>query len=169
MNVLDISLLVALGGFVLYGFWFGIIHMVGALLGVVVGAVAAGRLYPMVANWIPFTGDNANLAKIIAFAVVFILVNKLVGLAFWVVEKIFKFIAVIPFLKTFNRLLGAALGLLEGTLVLGLVIYFASKFPAGAAFEMLMRDSPVAHALLPVGKLLAPLLPLAVRAAQSLM
>lgn len=169
MNVLDISLLVALGGFVLYGFWFGIIHMVGALLGVVVGAVAAGRLYPLVAHWVPFTGDNANLAKIIAFAVVFILVNKLVGLVFWVVEKIFKFISVIPFLKTFNRLLGAALGLLEGTLVLGLVVYFASKFPVSAAFDALMRDSTVAHALLPVGSILAPLLPLAVRAAQSLM
>ncbi|HSD12429.1 MAG TPA: CvpA family protein, partial [Patescibacteria group bacterium] len=111
MNVVDISLLVALGGFVLYGFWFGIIHMVGALLGVVVGAVAAGRLYGPVAHWLlPFVGSNENLAKILGFFIVFVLVNKLVGLAFWIIEKIFKFISIIPFLKTFNRLLGAALG-----------------------------------------------------------
>lgn len=170
MNVVDISLLVALGGFVLYGFWFGIIHMVGALVGVVAGALAAGRLYAPVANWVaPMVGDNANLAKIIGFVIVFILVNKLVGLAFWVIEKIFKFIAIIPFLKTFNRLLGAALGLLEGTLVLGLTVYFASRFPVSTGFDTLLADSTVAHALLPVGSILAPLLPLAVRAAQSFM
>ena len=170
MNIVDISLLVALGGFILYGFWFGIIHMVGALLGVVVGAVAAGRLYLPVANWIaPLVGGNLNLAKIIGFTIVFILVNKLVGLLFWFIEKIFKFISVIPFLKTFNRLLGAALGLLEGTLVLGLVVYFASRFPVSAVSQTLMGDSSVAHALLPVGSILAPLLPLAVRAARSFM
>lgn len=170
MNIVDMSLLVALGGFILYGFWFGIIHMVGALLGVIVGAVAAGRLYVPVSAWVaPLVGGNLNLAKIIAFVVLFVLINKLVGLVFWVVEKIFKFIAIIPFLKTFNRLLGAALGLLEGTLVLGLVVYFASRFPVSAAFDALMDGSTVAHALLPVGSILAPLLPLAVRAAQSFM
>lgn len=170
MNIVDVSLLVALGGFILYGFWFGIIHMVGSLLGVLIGAIAAGRLYVPVAHWIaPFVGSNENLAKIIGFFIVFVLVNKLVGLVFWIVEKIFKFISVIPFLKTFNRLLGAALGLLEGTLVLGLLVYFASRFPVSAAFDGAFGQSSVAHALLPVGSILAPLLPLAVRAAQSFM
>ncbi|MEY4745348.1 MAG: hypothetical protein RL272_1293 [Candidatus Parcubacteria bacterium] len=170
MNIVDVSLLVALGGFILYGFWFGIIHMVGSLLGVLVGAIAAGRLYVPAAHWIaPYVGGNDNLAKVIGFFVIFVLVNKLVGLAFWVVEKIFKFISVIPFLKTFNRLLGAALGLLEGTLVLGLAVYFASRFPIGAEFDALLGASSIAHALLPVGSILAPLLPLAVRAAQSFM
>ena len=168
MNIVDMSLLVALGGFILYGFWFGIIHMVGALLGVVVGAIAAGRLYAPVAHWLaPFVGNNANLAKIIGFTIVFILVNKLVSLAFWIVEKIFKFISIIPFLKTFNRLLGAVLGLLEGTLALGLGVYFASRFPATASFEMLLRGSQMAHAFAAVGAILAPLLPAAVRAVQS--
>lgn len=170
MNTVDISLLVALGGFVLYGFWFGIIHMVGAVVGIVGGALAAGRLYAPVAGWItPLIGGNANLAKIVAFAVVFILVNKLVGIAFWMIEKAFKVIAVIPFLKTFNRLLGAALGLLEGTLVLGLTVYFASRFPVSAAFDIPFQESAVANALLPVGSILAPLLPLAIRTARSFM
>lgn len=170
MNVVDISLLILLGGFVLYGFWFGIIHMVGALVGVVFGAIAAGRLYPLVAGWIaPLFGDSQNLAKVVAFIAIFVLVGRLVGLAFWVIEKIFKFIAIIPFLKTFNRLLGAALGLLEGTLALGLAVYFAARFPISANFEVLMRDSAVAKALHAVGAILAPLLPAAVRAVRSIL
>ena len=170
MNFIDISLLALLGGFVLYGFWFGIIHMIGSLLGMVVGTIVAGRMYGPVGAWLmPFVGGNANLGRVIAFFLVFVLVSKLVGLLFWVIEKIFKFISVIPFLKTFNRLLGAGFGLLEGTLGLGLAVFFASRFPISAVSEAALQGSKVAHALLPVGSILAPLLPLAVRAAQSFM
>ncbi len=170
MNFIDISLLVALGGFMLYGFWFGIVHLVGSMLGLVVATVVSGRLYGPVGAWItPHIGGNANLGRVIAFFAVFIVVGKLVGLLFWAVEKIFKFISVIPFVKTFNRLLGAALGLLEGTLALGLAVFFASRFPISAISEAALRGSSVAHTLLPVGSILAPLLPLAVRAAQSFM
>jgi uncharacterized membrane protein required for colicin V production len=170
MNTTDITLLVGLGGFVLYGLWFGVIHMVGAFAGIIIGAVAAGRFYEGVGSWIaPFVNGNVNLAKVIAFVLTFILINRLVGLAFWVVEKIFKIISVIPFLKTFNRLLGAALGLFEGTLVLGLVVYFASRFPVSAVADALLKDSQVAQALYPIGAMLAPLLPQAVRMLQSFM
>jgi len=170
MNSTDLTLLIGLGGFALYGLWFGIIHMVGAFAGVIVGAVAAGRLYEGVSTWIsPFVGGNVNLAKIIAFVLTFILVNRIVGLVFWVIEKIFKIIAIIPFLKTFNRLLGAALGLFEGTLVLGLAVYFASRFPVSSVADALLRDSQVAQGLYPIGAMLAPLLPQAVRMLQSFM
>jgi uncharacterized membrane protein required for colicin V production len=170
MNILDISLLVLLGGFGLYGFWFGIVHIVGAFLGLFIGAVAAGRLYVPASAWIePYMGGNTNLAKVVAFFLVFVIVSKLAGLLFWFIEKIFKFITVIPFMKTFNRLLGAALGLVEGTLMLGLVVYFAARFPISAPFATLMHDSTVAGAILPIGAILAPLLPYAVRAAQSFM
>ncbi|MEA3249475.1 MAG: CvpA family protein [Patescibacteria group bacterium] len=169
MTIIDVTLLIALGGFVLAGLWFGIIHMIGSVVGLVLGAFLAGRFYGQVADLlIPFVGGNENLAKIIAFIALFVLVTRLVGLAFHVVEKIFKFIAVLPFLKTFNRLLGAALGLLEGTLVIGLVVYFAGKFPISSVFAALLADSQVARALNSVGKLLAPLLPAAVRIMRSI-
>jgi uncharacterized membrane protein required for colicin V production len=168
MNIVDVTLLVLLGGFILAGFWFGAIHMVGSIVGVVVGAVAAGQLHGALAAAIEgLVGGNANLAKLIAFAVIFILVTRLVGLAFWVIEKIFKFVAIIPFLKTFNRLVGAALGLIEGTLALGLGVWFAAHFPATAGFGDLLAMSAVAKGFYAVGAILSPLLPLAVRAAQS--
>jgi len=169
MTVIDVVLLVALGGFVLAGLWFGVIHMIGSVVGLVLGAFVAGRFYGQAAELLlPLAGGNANLAKLIGFFALFILVTRLVGLAFHLIEKIFKFVAIIPFLKTFNRLLGAAFGLIEGTLALGLIVYFAGKFPVSSAFGALLGDSQIARGLNTVGKLLAPLLPKAIQAIRSI-
>jgi membrane protein required for colicin V production len=170
MNIVDIVLLVILAGFILSGFWFGIIHMVGSLVGLLVGAWAAGHYYEALAQWGgAWVGGNMNLARIIAFFVIFVIVNRLFGIVVFLAEKVFKIIAIIPFMKTFNRLLGAAFGLIEGTLVLGLAVYFASRFPYTASFELAMRGSELAKALNNVGLILAPLLPQAVRAIQSVL
>lgn len=170
MNVIDLVLLVTLAGFILSGFWFGIIHMVGSLVGLLVGAWAAGHYYEALAQFgAPWIGGNLNLARVLAFLLIFIVVNRLFGVIVNLAEKIFKIISIIPFLKTFNRLLGAAFGLIEGTLVLGLVVFFASRFPFTAAFEMALRSSQLAKALYSVGAVLAPLLPQAVRAVQSVL
>ncbi|KPJ84693.1 hypothetical protein AMJ57_05705 [Parcubacteria bacterium SG8_24] len=168
MNIVDIILLISLGGFVLAGLWFGVIHMIGTLVGLVVSALVSSRLYEPVAQFLaPFIGDNVNLARVIAFFALFIIINRLVGLIFLLIEKIFKIVAIIPFLKTFNRLLGAVLGLLEGTLVLGLLVHFAAKFPFSEAVTGALQGSSVARALNLIGMLLAPLLPKAVRALKS--
>lgn len=169
MTIVDVILLTALGGFVLAGLWFGVIHMIGSVVGLVLGAFVAGRFYGQVAEWLtPLAGGNVNLAKVIAFFLLFVLVTRLVGLLFHVIEKIFRIVAIIPFLKTFNRLLGAAFGLIEGTLALGLLIHFAGKFPISSAFGAMLGDSQTARALNAVGKLLAPLLPKAVQAIRSI-
>jgi len=168
MNIVDLTLLVSLGGFALYGFWFGFIHMVGSVVGVVFGAIAAGRLYGSTAHWFgDLSTTNPNLANVLGFIVTFILVNRLVGLLFWVIEKIYKFIAIIPFMKLFDRLLGAGLGFIEGTFVIGLCVYFASRFPWSLPFSADLAASPIAAKFYAVGSLLAPLLPAAVRAASS--
>ncbi|MBU0625360.1 CvpA family protein [Patescibacteria group bacterium] len=170
MNYIDLTLLIILGGFVLAGLWFGVIHMIGSLVGVLFGAFCAGHFYTQAADFItPLVGGNENLAKLLAFFGIFILVNRLIGLIFHVIEKIFRLIAVIPFLKTFNRLLGAILGLIEGTLVLGLAVYFSARFPFSAAFSATLLESSLAKALNLVGAILAPLLPDAIRALQSIL
>jgi membrane protein required for colicin V production len=170
MTFIDIALLVLLGGFILAGFWFGVIHMVGSLVGLILGAVLAGRFYDDAALWAaPYLGGNSKLASILMFFLIFVLVTRLVGLLVLLADKVFKFVAIIPFLKSFNRLLGALFGLIEGTLVLGLVVYFAGRFPVNAAFEMALRNSQIARALNVIGTLLAPLLPKALRALQSVL
>jgi membrane protein required for colicin V production len=168
MNTADLVLLVVLGGFILSGFWFGIIHMIGSLVGLVVGAWAAGHYFDALARFVaPWMGGNINLARIIAFFFIFVLVNRLFGIIVFLAEKVFKIIAIIPFLKTFNRLLGAAFGLIEGTLVLGLAVFFASRYTFTAAFAATLHGSQLAKSLNTVGAILAPLLPQAVRAIQS--
>lgn len=166
MNYLDISLLIILGGFVLYGFWFGLIHMIGSLLGIFIGAFAAARFYVAGADWLTFLG-NDNLAKVIAFIVIFIVVSKLVGLVFFLIDKAFRFVAVIPFLVTFNRLLGAGLGFVEGVLALGYTIWFIGRFPWSQAFGEVLSSSIIAEILNIVGSILALLAPVALRAVSS--
>ncbi|MEK7516515.1 MAG: CvpA family protein [Patescibacteria group bacterium] len=170
MTLFDIILIVILGGFVLFGFWFGLIHTLGALVGTVVGAWAAGHYYDALALWLSgIIGGNLNVLRVIVFVVLFTIVNRLVGLLFFILEKVFKVLTIIPFLKTINRLAGAVLGLAEGVLVLGLSIYIASRYPLGEWFTgMVLARSSVARYLSGLADVLAPLLPEAVRTLRSL-
>ena len=45
MPIFDLVLLIVLGGFVLYGLWFGLIQSVGSLVGIALAAVIAGQWY----------------------------------------------------------------------------------------------------------------------------
>ena len=169
MPILDIILLFVLGGFVLSGLWFGFIHMVGSLVGLIFGTILASRWYEGVALTLAaWTGMNENLLRILSFLFLFMLIVRLVGLVVWLIDKTFSVVSFIPFVKTFNRLLGAAFGLIEGTFALGLAIHFMGKFPVSGAFEMMLTNSQLAKALNVIGGLLAPLLPAALRAIESI-
>ena len=168
MNVVDTTLLILLGGFVLAGFWFGIIHMIGSMLGVILGTVIAGQYYDGLAAWMAgFLNINPNLLSIVAFMLLFSLTVRIVGLLINLVDKAISIIAFIPFLKLFDRLLGALLGLLEGALALGIAVHFAGKFPFSGELITMLQESVVAKGLSLVGGLLIPLLPKAWQAMQS--
>ena len=170
MSLLDALLLISLGGFVLAGFWFGLIHMIGSMIGLIGGAIIAGRMYEAGATIVsPFVGDNMNAARILAFVLLFVLVNRVIGILAWSADKVFRFFAVIPLMKTTNRILGAVLGLLEGTLVLGLSVYFSARLPLGQAATGALKTSELAATLNGVGTVLAPLLPEAIRMLQSIL
>lgn len=163
MNVYDIILLILVGGFALFGLWFGFIHTVGSLVGTIVGAFAASRLYELFAVWIHNTiGGSLNAERALAFLLLFVIFNRLTGLGFVLIEKTFKFISVIPFLKTIDRLLGAVLGVLEGVLVIGLTLQVAKQFPFAQVLDII-NSSAVAATLMRIASLLFPLLPRALR------
>lgn len=169
MILFDLILLLILGGFVLYGLWFGLIHTLGVLVGTIAGAFLAARWYEPVADWAGFLfGGRENLAKIVCFLILFIIINRLVGLVFWLIDKVFSFFKIVPFLSTINRLLGAVFGFLEGTLVLGLTLFIAEKYPLGDWFMNSLADSKVADYFITVGKILMPLLPEVLRQIKSL-
>jgi uncharacterized membrane protein required for colicin V production len=83
-------------------------------------------------------------------------------------EKVFKIIAVIPFMKFGNRVLGAVLGLIEGSMVVGLVLYFSIRFPFGSVVESFLQGSRVAPILLTISSIIQPLIPEAIRSIQGL-
>jgi len=170
MAILDIILLIFLGGFVVSGFWFGLIHTFGALCGTIVGAAVASRYYNEVADTIQSAiGGSSNAIKVITFILLFVIIARLVGLAFHLVERAYDFISIIPFLKTINRLGGSILGLLEGGLIIGLSLYFAEMYPFSAWLtKMILEQSVFAVYFLAVAKVLMPLLPDAVKQVQAM-
>jgi len=168
LTILDLILILILFLFIAFGFALGLVQTIGALVGVVVGAWLAGVFYEPVGAWLePILLGHGNTARIVAFIVVFVLINRLIGLVFWILNKVFNLISIIPFTKTINRLLGALLGLLEGTLVLGLIIYFVSRFEISEWFTEVLAGSQVAVWLAWVASILAPLLPELLRQLES--
>ncbi|MFA5000313.1 MAG: CvpA family protein [Patescibacteria group bacterium] len=170
MLVFDIVLLVILGGFIIRGLFKGIIRMVGRVVGLLVGAFAASHFYLNLYEWGKnLAAGHENAGKVIAFIIIFVVVTKLVNLLFVLLEKIFKFIAVIPGSKYINNLLGALLGFLEGALFLGLILYVISRYALiGNFFGDGLINSSVAPFLIGITKIIMPLLPEALKALKSL-
>ncbi|HPV70602.1 MAG TPA: CvpA family protein [Candidatus Magasanikbacteria bacterium] len=168
MSHADIILLIILGGFSLFGLWFGFIHTLGSLIGTVFGAYVSSHYYGPISSWVwSLTGGNENLVKFIVFILIFIIANRLVGFVFWLIEKLFNIIKIIPFLSTINRLLGFVFGLAEGTLFLGLTLFFVSKFPFSDWVINSLLKSEVANSLIKISSVLWPLLPAALKQIQA--
>lgn len=160
MTFFDLILVLLVFAFVLAGLWFGFIHTLGALIGTIFGVLVAGKYYD---SWATATQGiffgNLNLARVVMFFVLMILVNRLIGIIFWIVDRLFKIVSVIPFLKTFNRLFGGALGFLEGVVVVGGSLYIAARYPIGESFANILGHSSVGLWLIKAFGLFAPLLP----------
>ncbi|MDO8462799.1 MAG: CvpA family protein [bacterium] len=170
MSFFELILLIILGGFVLYGLWSGLIRAAGTLVGVIAGAFLAGRLFVPIAEYFGWLfGGNVNLAKVVIFFVLFVLINRLVGFGFYLIDKTFRIIAIIPFLKTINRLAGAIFGFLEGALVIGGVLWLAVRFPISVGLTEAIAGSDIARWLVGVASIIIPLLPAIVRELESVL
>lgn len=161
MVIFDVILLILLAGFVFYGFFFGLIRAVGSLAGLLVGAWLAGYFYLDAFAWLDKIWPwSDSLGKVISFIVCFTVVSRLVSWVFILFEQAFKVAAIVPFLKTLNRLLGAVFGFIEGALALGLVLYVAGRYlPAAGAIGKWLDSSAIVSFLIGFSKILAPLLP----------
>ncbi len=168
ITILDLILILILFIFISFGFALGLVQTVGALIGVVLGAWAAGAWYEPLGLWLQdITLGNAAFSRIIAFVAIFVIINRLVGLIFYIINKIFNLISIIPFAKSLNRIMGAFLGALEGVLVLGLILYFVSRFAFTDWIINVLTASKMAMFLVWVANILAPLLPEILRQLKS--
>ena len=161
MFTIDVIMIVILSGFIFYGLFFGLIRTLGAFLGVFVAALLASRFYLPVSEWVEsFFFGYLNLGKVLVFIILFSLINRLTGFIFYLLDKAFNIISIIPFLKTFNRLGGAILGFFTGSLTIGLVLFVASRYTLVEHwFAAWLENSELAPFFLKFASILWPLLP----------
>jgi len=168
MNFTDIIFLIIIGGFGIYGFWSGFVRAFGSLIGTFLGVYLAGRYYLDLANWLTsFTGWQLNTSKVLMFIIAFFVISSALGVLFWFVDRIFKIVSIIPFVKTFNRLFGLGLGLIEGILSVGLFVYFVERIPLSEKIMTGLVHSMLAPILSDIASIFIPLLPQALQLLHS--
>lgn len=168
MSFFDLILILIILAFGLAGLWFGLVHTVGSLIGMVLGVYLSFRYYAPVANWIiGITGWQGNIAKVVVFIVAFMLINRLVGFVFWLLDKIFGWFTKLPFISSANRLAGLIFGLIEGAMVLGVVFYFIARFPLNDKFMASLSVSKIAPYLDGLISVLKPFIPAAITVIKS--
>ncbi|PIR92451.1 hypothetical protein COU01_01655 [Candidatus Falkowbacteria bacterium CG10_big_fil_rev_8_21_14_0_10_44_15] len=169
INLFDAVLIVLVLAAAVYGFWKGIIRMIGDLVGVLIGIWVAGNYFLLFYDWTQslYLG-NANVGKAISFLLLLAVTRKLVSLAVALLDRLLNFISIIPFFWTINRIAGAAVGFLTTSIFLGIAVYFLSRYSIGFGFDKLLVSSKVAKLLLRFGEFFSPLLPEILRQLHSL-
>lgn len=168
MSWIDLTLLTIVGGFTLFGFWFGFVHTAGSLLGTLAGAFVASRYYEVAAQWLQhITGWEGNRTRVIMFVIILFAVSRLIGFLFFIVDKLLSIITRLPFISSLNRLLGAGLGFLEGVMTIGLFLFFIERFPVSENFMTKLAQSEFAPKFRAVADVFVPLLPDALKLLHS--
>jgi uncharacterized membrane protein required for colicin V production len=141
--ILDLILILILLGFVGQGWKDGFIHTAGRVIGAALGFVLA-RSWSLSIAFIFQILLPSGWARFVAFVVVFVLVNRLVGWIFRLADSAFKIISFIPFIKSVNNLLGAIMGIVEGFILVGGCIWVIENFDLIAIVKTWIAGSHVA-------------------------
>lgn len=120
--------------FALSGLVKGFVDCVFNKLCWILGLILACLFYEDAGKLIIASVTNKNLANILGFIIVFVVVFLIVKLIQVIIAKIFQ----LNILKSLDRVLGFAFGIIEGIAVVELVIFILIKqpfFPASRLFE----------------------------------
>ena len=167
MGLIDIVLLFIVGAFVMFGFFFGLVHTLGSLIGSIVGMFLSTRLVDPAFEHFGFIFGGGHFGRIIMFIIVFFLISRLVGIVFWFIGKMWDVISFIPFAKTFDRLLGGAFGFIEGVVVLGVILFYAQQVLPQDTLLAALHTSAIAKYLLAGFSAIQILLPESFKSAQK--
>lgn len=168
MELFDLTLLFILGVFAIAGLILGFLHTLGSLAGTILGVYLASRYYEPMSDFIvSATGWGGNWPRVVLFTLSFIIVNRLVGLAFYFVDKFFKIVTSLPIIRGLNKILGFVFGMFEGLVTIGVVFYFIERFPVSEKMTNAIASSWVAPFAEEFTKSLWPLLPEALKMLES--
>lgn len=167
MGFIDVVLLVIIGAFVLFGFFFGLVHTLGSLIGSVVGIFLSTRLIDPAFNQFGFIFGGGQVARIVLFIIIFFLVSRVIGILFWFLGKIFDVISFIPFARSLDRFLGGIFGFIEGILVIGILVFYAMQVLPEDTLLAALQTSAVAKYLVATASALQVLLPEGLKSAKE--
>lgn len=122
LTVLDVVLLLALLGYIVYGFRAGLVLSLGAITGVVLGVVAAFFAIPLVGSWV--TDPQWRVPLIAAAVIVLIVIGHTLGM---VVGRFVRHGVDRTPLKVIDRLLGAGVGLVATALLISMLAFSAGS------------------------------------------
>jgi len=130
---IDLALVILVVIFVIFGLYFGLVHTVGSLVGSLAAIVGAGYALHYVVDWLNNFITVGPVLTVIIFAILFLVVSRLVGLVFYLIERTVGVIARLPFISSLDHLLGGILGFFEGVVLSSVLIHVALTYlPAGA-------------------------------------
>lgn len=155
MTILDWVIIVWLVIAFLLGAKLGLIYRIGHLIGLVVGTWLAFTYGMTVASWL---GDSWG----IRIAVVLLLiagVAELGGLVATVLDKAFKIVSWLPFLKLANRMIGGVVALLTHAVLLGVVLSFALTLALDEQWKLAIEQSTLGPWLVMIGTMVSTFIP----------
>jgi len=123
MSWLDIVIVIAIAISTIMGLRTGIIKAVLSLAGLIVGVILAGRYYVPFSEGLTFI-SSANVAKIVAFAIILIGVMIIAR----VLAGLLKQVASVLMLGWVNRLGGAIFGFVLGAILCGALLAIWIKY-----------------------------------------
>ncbi|MBU1348953.1 CvpA family protein [Patescibacteria group bacterium] len=144
--LVELILILILLGHIGQGWKDGLIHTTGRVVGAVIGFIIA-RSWSISISFIFAILLPSGWARFVAFIVIFVVVNRLIGWAFKLADGVFKILSILPFVKSINGLLGAILGFLEGIIILGGIIWIVRNFDLIASLKAMLDSSVVAGAI----------------------
>ena len=146
MTLFNIVLILILLAFIGLGLRDGFIVALGRIVGAIIGFVAARAWYVPAAPLLTWLMPE-GWAKVVMFLIIFILVDRLMGWIFSALDKTYDFLAKIPFMKSANHLIGALVGLIEGIVIMGGVVWVIKTFKLLPFIASYLDQSSVATAI----------------------
>ena len=140
MNWLDLVIAGILAWSTFSAFRAGLIRVVVSLISTVVGAVLAGRLYGQLAANIDFLVEAPEIRNLVAFMAIFgglILLGQ-------VLAAMMKTASGLLFLGPIDHLGGALFGFIQGLLVVELLLFAVTTFPATESLARGLEGSTLA-------------------------
>ncbi|OGL66454.1 hypothetical protein A2856_02055 [Candidatus Uhrbacteria bacterium RIFCSPHIGHO2_01_FULL_63_20] len=159
MSIVDVILILIVGGFVFFGLFFGLVHTLGSLLGTVIGIVVASNMVGPMYERFGFLLGGGGAGKVAMFVIIFFLVARVFGLLMWILRVMFGWFAWVPLAGLIDRILGAAFGLIEGLVFVSVALFFALQFLPDDAVKLALQASVVGKGMLAIVAALQVLFP----------